>query len=252
MSDSDQIQVVRKDLTVADIGTPPPDPQARQQWSAWVAQGLKDGKIGTPVLIDWYRQYGKLLPPEAQRALEGHIKAWKKQRVEWVPFPNVHDPTKPSPQRVAAETEAFETLAGGAAGGGKSFLLLGLAGTQHRKSLLLRRTFPDVERSLVEDSFKLFGDRKRYNSTHHRWTIGVKRIEFGHVDKQGTPNNPGDEAGYASAAYDFIGIDQLEQFSAYVYEFLFSRARTTIKSQRVRVMATANPVGEGVDWIIER
>jgi hypothetical protein len=236
------------------IGAPPTDPQAQAEWKAKVSRLFAEGKIGASDLKAWYKKYfgAQPPPPELQRTFAGEVKAVEKTRVEWKPFPNIKDPTKPSPQQVAAETEAFETLAGGAAGGGKSQLLLGLAATQHRKSLLLRRTFPDIERSLIEDSFKIYGDRKKYNSTHHKWTIGVRRIEFGHVDKQGTPNNPGDEKGYASAAYDFIGIDQLEQFSAFVYEFLFSRARTTIKGQRVRVVATANPVGEGVDWIIER
>jgi hypothetical protein len=147
---------------------------------------------------------------------------------------------------------AFETLYGGAAGGGKSDLLLGLARTMHTRSLLLRRTFPDLERSLISRSMEFYGDPKHYNGGKHVWNVDGRRIEFGHMEHVGTPQIPGDESMYASAPYDFIGFDQLEQFPQYAYEFLLSRARSTVIGQRVRVGASANPVGEGITWIMNR
>jgi hypothetical protein len=156
------------------------------------------------------------------------------------------------PQGQAFETEAFETLYGGAAGGGKSDLILGLARTQHTRSLLLRRTFPDLERSLISRSLEFFGDKKAYNGSKHVWVIDDRRIEFGHMERVGTPQVPGDEAQYASAPYDFIAFDQLEQFPKYAYEFIASRARSAIAGQRVRLVSTANPIGEGIEWIMQR
>lgn len=165
----------------------------------------------------------------------------------WFPHP------ANKPQVEAYFCQAFETLYGGAAGGGKSDLLLGLARTQHNRSLLLRRTFPDLERSLISRSMEFYGDPKHnYNGGKHVWQIDSRRIEFGHMEHVGTPQVPGDESSYASAPYDFIGFDQLEQFPQYAYEFLTSRARSTIAGQRVRIGASANPVGEGIVWIMNR
>jgi hypothetical protein len=156
------------------------------------------------------------------------------------------------PQINAYRTPAFETLYGGAAGGGKSDLLLGLARTAHQRALLLRRTFPELERSLITRSLEFYGDSKLYNAAQHVWKVDGRRIEFGHMEAIGTPAVPRDEAKYASAPYDLIGIDQLEQFPQYGYTFMLSRVRTTVPGQRTRIVATANPVGENIGWIIER
>lgn len=155
------------------------------------------------------------------------------------------------PQVQAYLSDAFETLYGGAAGGGKSDLLLGLSRTMHGRSLLLRRTFPDLERSLISRSLEFFGDKKFYNASKHIWNIDSRRIEFGHMERVGTPQVPGDEAQYASAPYDLIAFDQLEQFPEYAYTFMISRARSTNR-KRVRVIGSANPVGDGVEWIMRR
>ena len=133
-----------------------------------------------------------------------------------------------------------------------SDLILGLARTMHHRSLLLRREFPELERSLISRSLEFFGDKSAYNASKHIWQVDRRRIEFGHMETIGTAQVPGDEVSYASAPYDFIGFDQLEQFPQYAYEFMFSRARSANPKQRVRVFCTANPVGENIQWIMQR
>jgi hypothetical protein len=162
-----------------------------------------------------------------------------KHRLDWTPLPK---------QREALENPAFETLFGGAAGGGKSSFLVALARLYHQKSLLLRRTFPDLERSLIVRSLDMYGDPNRYNAGKHvwRWDGEGQRIEFGHIETEK------DVYAYQSAEYDLIGFDELTQFERPQYEYMISRARTTVAGQRVRIVACTNPGGSGNDWVMER
>src|SRR5262245_36206167 len=60
---------------------------------------------------------------------------------------------------------------GGAAGGGKSELLLGLAALKHRRSIIFRRVFPSA-RDIIERSRALLGSHFSFNESLHIWRLG--------------------------------------------------------------------------------
>ena len=92
----------------------------------------------------------------------------------------------------------------------------------------------------------MFGDNYYNSSQHtHRFPDSTL-IRFGHVER------PESAKEYDGQEYDFVGFDQLEQFERSTYLHIYSIVRSPDKTQRVRIVSTANPFGENIDWIIER
>ncbi|MGE4549324.1 MAG: phage terminase large subunit [Intestinibacillus sp.] len=149
-------------------------------------------------------------------------------------------------------SEADETLFGGAAGGGKSYaqlidaLLYALAhGGSHQ--LILRRTLPELERSLIRVSLGLYPQAVgNYQASYHRWRfINGSEIEFGCCDAES------DVTRYQSAEYDVIRFDELTHFTRYQFTYLLSRIRGANDFPK-RVKSTTNPGGVGHDWVKKR
>lgn len=87
----------------------------------------------------------------------------------------------PGPQTEAYLSQADELFFGGAAGGGKSYLLLGLALTQHKNSIIFRREYPQL-RDLKEASRDLLtGTGAKFNNQNQTWRNipGERMLEFG-------------------------------------------------------------------------
>ncbi|HZD27243.1 MAG TPA: hypothetical protein VE251_00945, partial [Xanthobacteraceae bacterium] len=81
--------------------------------------------------LDEYLHALNALPPATrQSAIDDAIEATKGRR--WIP--------NPGPQTDAYFCTADELLFGGEAGGGKSDMIIGLSLTEHKRSLVLRRT----------------------------------------------------------------------------------------------------------------
>jgi predicted phage terminase large subunit-like protein len=119
-------------------------------------------------------------------------------------------------------------------------------------ALLLRRTMPELmaPSSLVPLSHDLLsGGDAVWHAQRMYWSFpsGAK-LSFGYCDRED------DKGRYKSAAYQFIGFDELTDFSESVYTFLFSRLRkaTKISDIPLRVRSASNPGGFGHNWVKQR
>ena len=117
----------------------------------------------------------------------------------WVPLPG--------PQVEAYNSEADIVYYGGAAGGGKSDLLLGLPLTQHTNSIIFRRQSTQlvgIQTRLLDEILK---SRKGWNGQDDILTMPGRRLEFGSC------NNVGEEIKYQGRPHDFIGFDEIPHFT---------------------------------------
>jgi predicted phage terminase large subunit-like protein len=148
-----------------------------------------------------------------------------------------------------------ELLYGGAAGGGKSDALL-MAALQFVEipgysAILFRRTFQDLslpEALMDRAASWLSGTNAKWNGIEHQWLFpsGAK-LTFGYLQ---TAN---DKYRYQSAAFQFIGFDELTQFEESSYAYLFSRLRRPEGSViPLRMRAASNPGGIGHAWVRSR
>ncbi len=149
-------------------------------------------------------------------------------------------------------SEAFETLFGGAAGGGKSYgqivdALQYAVKYPGSKQIIFRRTFPDLERSIIRTSLDLYPrEIASYNNSKHVWTFkNGSLIDFGYID------NEKDVYQYQSAEYDVIRFDELTHFTEFMYVYMISRCRGANKYPK-GMKSSTNPGGVGHQWVKER
>lgn len=146
-----------------------------------------------------------------------------------------------------------EALYGGAAGGGKSDALVMEALRQvdipYYRGLIVRRTYPQLE-DLIGKTLRLYPQvypGAKYNDSKHVW-----KFPSGAVVIFGSLPHAKDKYNYQGKPYDFIGFDELTQFTYELYDYLsHSRNRPNGPGTRVYTRATANPGGVGHGWVKE-
>lgn len=148
---------------------------------------------------------------------------------------------------MALLSQADEVFYGGAAGGGKTDLLIGMAAECHKQSVIFRRIYPNLK-GVIRRSREIIGDAAKENKSDKSWTFPDGRsIEFGAVQYEENKTD------WQGRPHDLKGFDELPEFTKSQYEFICGWNRSTDPSQRVRVLATGNPpIDESGNWIIER
>jgi hypothetical protein len=149
----------------------------------------------------------------------------------WRPIPD-------SPQQEAANSAADITGYGGAAGGGKTDLEIGLALTEHRKAIVFRREYGQL-RDIIFRTKEILSDADdegQYNGSSLLWRFNDGRtLELGAVQK------PDDWRKYRGRPHDYIGFDEVTEFQETQVRALMGWLRSTEPERRCRVVMTFNP-----------
>lgn len=147
----------------------------------------------------------------------------------------------------AVLSQADELFYGGAAGGGKSHLLIGLAVELHQHSAIFRRVYSNLTDIMRETRTLIEGIAKE-NKTEHTWTYPDGRtVEFGAVQYED------DKKKWQGRPHDLKAFDEITEFTESQYEFISGWNRTTDPGQRVRILATGNPpTDEAGSWVKRR
>lgn len=170
---------------------------------------------------------------------------------------NKYIPHLPTPkQQVAlALNDVLELFYGGAAGGGKTDYLL-IAGLQYvdlpgYAALILMRSFADLslpKAGMARAREWLAGTGAHWSDETKTWHFpGGGTLTFGYLQDEN------DKYHYKTSEFQFIGFDELTQFSESQYTYLFSRLRRLAGVEiPLRMRATSNPDGDGLEWVKKR
>lgn len=158
---------------------------------------------------------------------------------------------------VSAQQAAFLVLDcleagyGGAAGGGKSDALLASAleytDEPNYAALIFRRTFTDLALpgAALSRSKEWLTGKAHWNDQGKSWTFpSTASLTFAYLEHED------DVYRYQSSEFQFIGFDELTQFSEAQYRYMFSRLRRR-KGLEVplRMRWASNPGGVGHGWV---
>ena len=157
----------------------------------------------------------------------------------WTPIAGV--------QTQAYLSKATITGYGGAAGGGKTDLAVGLALTEHQRVMIVRDEAKQLK-GITDRIIEIVGHRKGFNSVGGAWTNPVPNCL---IDLLGIPNI-GDETKMQGVPHDLIVFDETANLRESQVRFLMGWLRSADPKQRKRVLMTFNPptTAEG-RWVID-
>lgn len=155
----------------------------------------------------------------------------------WVP--------QSQPQWLAVLSRADELFYGGAAGGGKTDLGLGLALEAHQKASFFRREFTELTDVIDRGDEICAPYQVTYNHQRRRWERGDHFLELAAIDHPKTLKK------YQGRPRDLYVFDEVSYFPEFWVRFITGWLRSTDLDQRARVLLLGNPPTspEG-EWIV--
>lgn len=182
------------------------------------------------------RDLERYLTPEERAELDALVAQDMAERI-WRPLPG--------PQTMAYESQADVIGFGGAAGGGKTDLALGLSLTEHHRVQFFRREGPQLT-GAIDRLNEITGDPNLVTGKPAVYEADDVKIEFNSIP------NLGDETKYQGRPKDLLVIDEAANFLEAQVRFVKGWVRTTRPGQRTRTLMTFNPPtnAEG-RWVID-
>jgi hypothetical protein len=153
----------------------------------------------------------------------------------------------------------FEGFYGGAAGGGKSEVLLadpvvkGLTNHPKFHGIIFRRTFRQLEESLIPRAKEWYGwdgttrFGAKYNDQKKSFTFpSGATIRFSYLESDD------DARAHQTAQYNYAAFDELTHFTEYQYIYISTRVRSSVADLPAYMRGASNPGGIGHTWCYKR
>jgi phage terminase large subunit len=151
-------------------------------------------------------------------------------------------------------SKAFETLYGGAAGGGKTAAVVAEAVTyalEYPKAriYIFRKTIPELKQSVVPEIYKQCSEFiNRVKGMNYNAQDRVFHFTNGSIIQLAYLETAQDMYRYQSAEIHLLLVDELTHFTQEEYEYLKTRVRST-GEHPLKVMAATNPGNIGHAWV---
>lgn len=163
---------------------------------------------------------------------------------------------QPGPQKAFNDSKADIAIMGGAAGAGKSWMLLAeplrYVNFEMFEAVIFRRTHPQIKSAgglwdESSDMYRIFRARPKESTLEWLFPSGAK-LKFAHMQREE------DRYAWDGSQITLIGFDQLEHFTKRQFFYMLSRNRS-ICPVKAHIRATCNPVTDHwlrdfIDWWI--
>lgn len=169
--------------------------------------------------------------------------------MQWKPNPGAQE------EFISLPFSIFEALYGGAMGGGKSEalvmlpLLYGLHKHPLFKGLILRRTFPDLDKEILQRAHRWYpAEGGIWNGQFKRYTFpSGAMVQFGHCEHEKDIKN------YDTAEYQLVCFDEVTHFTEWQYLYItVERVRKSAAELPAIVRCGGAPGDIGLTWVKRR